>query len=87
MGLFSETRFGFGHMVRLWGLVRMFGKALQIEERVIVLGSPSHREGWGKSGEYCNVSREQLGARRWESGYFPLVSPGVFTGEWENNME
>jgi len=44
----------------------------------------------GKPGEkwkYCKVSRKELAARRRESVCFPLVSPGVLTGEGETHME
>ena len=50
MGLFSETRLGFGRMVGLRVFVWMFGKALRRQECVIVLGSCRFRESREKSG-------------------------------------
>jgi len=50
MGLSSETRFGFGDCFWLRAFVPTPGKALRMQECVIVLGSGSFRKSVEKSG-------------------------------------
>jgi len=72
MGLFSETRFGFGYRVWLWA----FG--LYVRETIANAGI-RHSFGIvqvsGKPGEkrkYCKISRKELEPRRWEGVCFPF---------------
>jgi len=72
IGLSSETRFGFGYMVRLW----TFG--LHVRERIANAGM---RDSFGivqlsgkpaEKRKYCKICQKELEARRWESGCFPF---------------
>jgi len=85
-GLSLETRFGFGYTVRIW----VFG--LYVRESIANAGI---RDSFGivqlsgKPGEkrkYCEISRKELEARRWEI-VFPFSWPGVLTGEGGTHME
>ena len=87
MGLFSETRLGFGYTVRLW----VFG--LYVRESIANAGM---RDSFGivqlsgKPGEkrkYCKPSVRELEAQGSEIVCFSFCQPGVLTGEGETHME